>query len=82
MFKYLLIVNNTQKVYSNVKNITKPVCANCKHFEKGKFGSTSGRCILYSDMDLVTGKIEYEYAAVARMDSNHCGPDGKYFESK
>jgi hypothetical protein len=81
-FRYLLIINKSQPIYSTVNNLTKPVCAKCKHFEKSNFGITSGRCTLYADMDLVTGKVEFEYAAVARIDSNHCGPDGKYFELK
>jgi len=79
-FKYLLIMNKSQPIYTNVKNLTKPVCSKCKHFEPSKVTGAPGKCTLYSDMDLVTGKVEYEYAAVARIDSNHCGPDGKYFE--
>jgi len=79
---------------TRIVNIEKPVCAVCRHFikpEKRKhdgfvFDRDSdykryGKCSLFGTKDLVTGKIDYEYAINCRWDIKKCGEQGGRFSS-
>jgi len=41
-----------------------------------------GGCGLFGEMDVVSGKIMYEYAGTCRTSENKCGLSGKYFQEK
>lgn len=63
-----------------------PLCKNCKHFKYDMEISDKknqlqyGRCELFGNLDLVTGNIEFQYAAITRDHENQCGLDGKYYK--
>jgi hypothetical protein len=69
---------------SFVKNANLPICKKCVFyipkmtFEKHEFG----KCIQFGQMDIVTGEIFYEYAAVCRSSETKCGLSGKYYQEK
>lgn len=82
---------------SFIKNTDMPSCVNCVHFiepiaelkwnDKSELVSVRvgqlGKCKLFGDKNLVTGKIDYKSALDCRHDSPEnklCGIDGKYFE--
>lgn len=72
-----------------VKNEILPSCVNCVHFIECN-PNKSGRCKLFYKKNILTGRIEYEYASflqidayeytsVCRKDNNKCGKYGRYF---
>jgi hypothetical protein len=54
---------------------TKKICIDCKHFI-----GDSIECRKFSDTNLVTGKISYDYARSARENKEKCGEDAIHFE--
>ena len=74
-FGYLFFLNP-----SFIKNIDKPVCKDCKYFKYDPIYNdyNFGRCGVFGNKDLVTGKITFEDVIIAgRKD---CGVNGTYFE--
>jgi hypothetical protein len=59
-----------------IHNIHKPICKNCIHY----ISSEQGKCKLFGEMDLVTGKIKHESAEICRIYDWRCGQDGEHFE--
>lgn len=53
----------------------KKLCKDCKFFI-----ANEKRCMKFGDTDLVTGEIDYKYAANIRDNKDKCGEDAKYFE--
>ena len=53
----------------------KKLCKDCKFFI-----ANEKLCMKFYDIDLVTGKKDYDYASSVRHDNNKCGEDAKYFE--
>jgi hypothetical protein len=54
---------------------TKKICRDCKFFI-----ANNNECGKHPNVDLVTGKVTYNYALSLRTDEKHCGKEGKYFE--
>jgi hypothetical protein len=74
-FGYLFFLNP-----SFIKNIDKPVCKDCKYFKYDPIYNdyNFGRCGVFGNKDLVTGKITFEDVIIARR--KDCGVNGTYFE--
>jgi len=65
---------------SFIKNMEKPVCKDCKYFKYDPVYNdyNYGKCGVFGVKNLITGKITFEDASMARrMD---CGENGTYFE--
>jgi len=52
------------------------ICKKCKFYE-----ATNERCKLFGNLDVVTGKVEYNYASFERREGGECGPEAKYWNS-
>lgn len=68
------------------KNVEK-LCVNCKYFirhwpdypDEPINHSDYGKCKLFGEMSLITGKIEYDYAKIVRNNPSQCGITGNLF---
>jgi hypothetical protein len=59
------------------------LCINCRYFRSGPFGPRYGRCTHYMvppQPDPVMGEEEPQYAMVARLPDQKCGPAGDLFK--
>ena len=73
---YIILVTTFHKVELHfIQNQNKPICANCKFFISNK-----NQCSKFGNMDLVSGKYNYEDANIVRNDENKCGEFAKFFE--
>lgn len=50
------------------------ICKTCKFYEP-----TRERCKLFGNMNVVTGELEYNFAAAERREQGECGPEAKYW---
>lgn len=57
-----------------IKN--KKICANCKFFISNK-----KECSKFGDVDIITGKYDYEDATIVRNDEDKCGEDAIFFKN-
>ncbi len=75
-FGYLFFLNP-----SFIKNMDKPVCKDCKYFKYDPIYNdyNYGKCGVFGNKNLVTGKITFEDVVTARR--TDCGTDGTYFEA-
>lgn len=69
----------------DMKNTVPKLCINCKHFLPDKViwpdeKPDNGKCKLFCDINLVSGKTSYNYAYSVRNDNSLCGKTGKYFD--
>ena len=58
-----------------------PICKDCKFFISDK-NISIGKCKKFGSLELVTGEIEYKFAAVCRTNTNTtngCGEKGLLF---
>jgi hypothetical protein len=76
-------------VSSRIVNIEKPICALCVNFVASKseryedYGYEKvGKCGLFGNKDLVSGKIVYDYAIHCRTDKKKCSDNGVHFIKK
>jgi hypothetical protein len=68
------------------KNIDK-LCVSCKYFighypdypDEQINHSNYGKCKLFGEINLITGKIQYDYAKFVRSEESQCGESGKLF---
>ena len=58
-----------------IRNHNTKICANCKFFI-----SNQNKCSKFGDMDIITGKYNYEDAIIVRNDDAKCGEDAILFE--
>ena len=74
-FSYLFFLNP-----SLIKNMEKPVCKDCKYFKYDPVYNdyNYGKCGVFGVKNLITGKITFEDASMARRID--CGENGTYFE--
>jgi len=92
-FTYFFFYNlatalNTPKFLIFIKNNDLRSCRECKHFIEDKTDypydqlpdNNYGRCKLFGTKNIVTGRINNEYASAARKDKNLCGMDAKQYE--
>lgn len=54
----------------------KKICANCKFFISSK-----KECSKFGDVDIITGKYDYENATIVRNDEDKCGEDAIFFKN-
>jgi hypothetical protein len=64
----------------NIKNQYSPLCKTCKHFiPHNSYNLESsikfGKCGFFGEKNVLTGKIDYEYASIARKNTD-CGVNG------
>jgi hypothetical protein len=71
------------------RNVEK-LCINCKYFIghlpdypddpiNNSNNSNYGKCKLFGEINLITGKTEYDYAKIARNNPSQCGISGNLF---
>lgn len=68
-----------------IRNLNKPICANCIHYISDGNHPNSfvfAKCKLFGHMDVVTGSITYEYVSVPRRNDAKCGVNGTFYEEK
>ena len=58
-----------------LQNHNKKICANCKFFISNK-----NECSKFGDVDIITGKYNYEDAVIVRNDDEKCGEDAIFFK--
>ena len=67
-----------------IRNKELPICSNCVHFigytKNNPFDSY--RCKKFGEMDVITGAIKYDYAAVCRLGDDNCGTKGSHYTAK
>jgi hypothetical protein len=51
-----------------IQNQYKPICANCKFYIPNK-----NECSKFGDLNIITGKYNYDSATNVRNDKNKCG---------
>ena len=64
---------------STIQHLDQPSCKNCVHFQPALFNDEYGKCLKFGRKNVVTDKINYDFASFARFDHNKCGFNGKYF---
>jgi len=65
-----------------IKNINIPSCKNCIHFKpyvNTDYYNELSKCQKFGKKDIISGKINYDYADNCRKDENKCGNEAKYF---
>ena len=80
----------TKLAFQFIVNLKTPICVRCSHFieynniyTRGNYYSNKlGNCSKFGTKNLVTGKIEYDYAINCREDVNKCGKDAIFFLKK
>jgi hypothetical protein len=65
-----------------IKNINIPSCRNCIYFKPHALNDyiELSKCQKFGDKDIISGKIDYDYADHCRKDDTKCGNEAKYFE--
>lgn len=51
------------------------ICANCKFFISNK-----NQCSKFGDLDIITGKYNYEDAVIVRKEDEKCGADAIFYK--
>jgi hypothetical protein len=64
-----------------IKNNTAPICKQCVFCIPNKVTEYI-RCMKYGSKDLVTGEINYEYAAYSRASPTMCSQAGNSFQPR
>jgi len=72
---YIFITNILKVEAYLLENTNKKICANCKFFI-----SNENKCSKFGDIDIITGKYNYEYATLVRNNENKCGEDAIFFK--
>jgi hypothetical protein len=67
-----------------IRNKDLPVCSNCLHFIEytNKNPFDGNRCKKFGEMDVITGAIKYDLAAVCRLKDDACGETGNEYTAK
>jgi len=67
-----------------IRNKELPVCSNCLHFIEYTNNNPfdGNRCKKFGEMDLITGAIKYDLAAVCRLNDSNCGKKGLHYTAK
>lgn len=63
-------------------NSNLPSCINCSHFIEDKQNLKDGKCKLFGQKDIITGKIDYLYSLYCREDEQLCGKNGMNYNPK
>lgn len=69
-----------------IRNIDFPSCRNCRFYQVSKFSNNFtdryNRCTKFGEKDVVTDKIDYDFADSCRKYDDKCGKEGRYFEKE
>ena len=67
-----------------IRNKELPICANCIHFIEleNDYPYHGNRRKKFGEMEVITGVIAYDLAAVCRLDDRHCGKEGLHYTAK
>ena len=69
-----------------IRNIEFPACKNCIHYRpsswSNEFANSFNKCEKFGTKDVVTDKIDFDFATICRKNENICGNSGKYFEKE
>ena len=67
-----------------IRNKELPICSNCVHFIEleNDYPYDGYRCKKFGEMDVITGAINYDYAAVCRLGDDNCGTKGSHYTAK
>jgi len=85
--KYLfLLFPMTTTCEKIIRNINIPSCKKCIYFIPAPynfdFTSNFNKCAKFGEKDIVTDKINHDFAELCRQDETNCGKEGKYFEEE
>lgn len=72
---YILITSIPNVKLSLLQTSNKKICADCKFFISNK-----NECSKFGDLDIITGKYNYEPAIEVRNDYDKCGEDAIFFK--
>jgi hypothetical protein len=75
-----IFIQNILAIFPTIKNYNAVLCKNCIYFKHESYGSD--KCIKFGELDVVSGKIEYDSAYKCRLDSKSCGMEAKYFQKR
>jgi len=71
-------------VPETIKNLHAPKCHMCKHFIPGDYFANDSpmfaKCKKFGNSDLVSGKINHDYAESCRSIESKCGTNGSRYE--
>ena len=81
----LLIQNrklSTEKFF--IRNKDLPICSNCVHYIEleNDYPYDGSTCKKFGEMDVITGAIKYDLAAVCRLGDSNCGKKGLHYTAK
>lgn len=71
-----------------IAGLNYPVCIDCKYFvrpeyiEGSEYDNDLGKCLLYGNKNLITGKIINYFATTCRGVESKCGEKGRFFTKK
>jgi hypothetical protein len=67
-----------------IRNKELPICSNCLHFIEYTNNNpfAGNRCKKFGELDVITGAITYDYAAVCRLGDDNCGKKGSQYTAK
>ena len=67
-----------------IRNKELPICSNCVHFIEleNDYPYEGYRCKKFGEMDVITGVIAYDLAAVCRLGDSNCGQKGLHYTTK
>ena len=72
----VLLAGLASRIHSSRIHSTVPkLCKDCKHYI-----GDNRECRIFNDVDVVTGKVTYDYAKLVRGDEKKCGESATYFE--
>lgn len=83
LFAYLCIIRTPQR--------QPPLCVKCAHFiphetnypyDNPPDDELYGKCALYGERNVVSGRVIHRYAELCRRDSKLCGIDGKNYQER
>jgi hypothetical protein len=75
LLQYLLFIISINPVYLYIQNQGKPICANCKFFIPNK-----NECSKFGNVNIITGKHNYDNAVDMRNNEDKCGKYAIFFE--
>jgi len=73
---YIFFITNLHNIKSYfIQNKNQKICADCKFFIAGK-----DKCRIFGNVNIITGKYNYEAANLVRNDKNKCGNEAIFFK--
>jgi len=73
-FLFISIIQNVD-VYLIQKNLNQKICADCTFFISNK-----KECSKFGNIDIISGKYDYEQAINVRKDEEKCGEEAIFFK--